>query len=211
MSTTLSKRTNSQAMRDAEAFRELFMSASERWMFAGSLRRKRPEVADIEHVVIPRFGDAPGTDLFATPERTNLLNARLDELVANGEMTKHIYGVTGYRWGERYRGVDFRGFNNEVFCATPDNWGPTLAIRTGPAEFSQRLVTGLLKQGRRNKDGQVWKCQPCTVCAPDRPRDHLCKGCQGTRLECVEPIPVPTEEMYFELCGIKYIEPERRA
>lgn len=135
----------------------------------------------------------------------------LDALVKGHEVSKHLYGTTGFRWGEKYRGVDFLGFNNEIFCADDVNFGATLAIRTGPADFSKRLVTGLLRNGRRNKDGQVWQCKPCTVCDPGGPLDHLCKGCDGTRLEPVEVIPAIGEREYFSLCGIEYIEPARRA
>lgn len=217
MSTTMSKRQLHEALADAMAFRDLFpREAYERWEFAGSIRRKKQHVADVEHVIIPAFGDVPGKDLFATPTRTNLLLTCLDGLVETSVASKHVYGGANgatWRWGEKYRGVDFRGFNHELFCADADNWGATLAIRTGPAEFSQRLVTGLLRQGRRNKDGKVWRCEPCEWCVvpavgadPDK-----CGKCDSTKLLPVEPIPVPDERAYFELCGMKYAEPEFRA
>lgn len=212
MSTTAQKRTFAQAMDDAEAFRDLFPTACyERWEFAGSLRRHRPDVADIEHICIPAFGEIDvGGGLFPQMEQVNLLWHHLDALVKRGTLAKHEYGGDGglNRWGQLYRGVDFRGFNNEVFCADESNFGATLAIRTGPADFSKRLVTGLLRLGRRNKDGKVWRCEPCPSCR-DR-RDNLCGMCQGTNLRPVKPIPAPDEWMYFQLAGVPFVEPERR-
>lgn len=186
MSTTTAKRTLAHALADAEAFKSLFdPSLYERWEFAGSLRRRKSEVGDVEHVIIPRFEG-----------ELNCLWHRLDELVKAGTLTKHIYGDQNApgllfaggspRWGEKYRGVDFRGFNHEIFTADLDNWGPTLAIRTGPWEFSKMLVTNLPRRGFVNEGGYV-------------------------KIESTgERISVPSEEEYFKLCGVKFLPPERR-
>jgi DNA polymerase/3'-5' exonuclease PolX len=210
MSATETKRPYAQALEDAEAFRALFPPATYvRWEIAGSLRRRKSEVGDVEHVVIPAFGDVErGDGLFSTRERTNLLWFHLDSLMrGTAGLEKHWYG-NGNRWGEKYRGVDYRGANHEIFIATVDNWGATLAIRTGPVEFSKRLVTGLLRNHRRNKDGQVWRCRDCpTVCPVGTEK---CPDCDGTGLIPVEAISVPTEELYFELSGIGFVPPERR-
>lgn len=157
MSTTTMKRSRAEALKDAEALRAMFPAdCYERWEFAGSLRRGRPEVGDVEHVIIPRAGQVRGDDLFAEPQTVNLLFHHLDALVKGGEVTKHIYGTTGFRWGEKYRGVDYRGFNHELFCADADNFGCIYTIRTGPAEFSQRLVTMMKQRGMyRQQDGYV--------------------------------------------------------
>lgn len=190
MSTTTARRPHAQALADAEAFRALFPpSTYERWEIAGSVRRRKPEVADVEHVVIPRFGDVQtGTGLFALPERTNLLWFHLDSLMRGmAGLEKHWYG-NGNRWGDKYRGVDFRGFNHEVFTADVANFGSVLLIRTGPADFSERMVTRLRNGGMyRQMDGYV---------------KHVASG---------EVVPVADEAAYFALLGMRYIEPERRA
>jgi DNA polymerase/3'-5' exonuclease PolX len=209
MSTTQQKRNLSHAIRDAELFRGMFDGCYESWTIAGSARRMQPYVGDIEHVVIPRFKDvATASDLFATPIRTNLLWHRIDRLVLDRTLNKHMYGTAGYRWGEKYRGVDFNGFNNEIFCADRDNLGSVLGIRTGPPEFSKSLVVALIGEGRRNKDGYVWRCNPCVEDAPDKHRN--CRNCQGTFLVPVERLSVPTEEMFFQLAGISWVVPELR-
>jgi hypothetical protein len=134
---------------------------------------------------------------------------RMDELAAKVQIVRHNYNGKP-RWGNKYRGCDFNTLGttalHEVFCADADNWGPTMAIRTGPGDFSRRLVSGLHRLGRRNHLGYVWRCERC-----DCPRNgDPCKLCDGTSLKPVEKISAPTEEGYFELCGIPFIPPEER-
>lgn len=174
MSATLAKRTLAAAEADAAAFRALFDDRCfARWEVAGSVRRRWNEVGDVEHVVIPTVGDvADSSSLFAAVRQVNLLLERLDELVRTYMVTKHVYGTnptTGepvHRWGQKYRGVDFRGFCHEIFSADADNWGPTLAIRTGPGTYSRMLVTALQRHGHVNDLGYVWN-----------KNDMTCAGC----------------------------------
>jgi DNA polymerase/3'-5' exonuclease PolX len=178
-------------MRDAEAFRDLFpITTYRRWEFAGSLRRKASEVGDIEHVVEPEWGNIErGGGLFALPERTNLLFFHLDSLMrGTAGLEKHWYG-NGNRWGEKYRGVDFRGFNNEMFLADADNFGAMLLIRTGPADYSQRVVDTFKRGGMyRQMDGYLM---------------HVGSG-QPVK------VPVPDEAKYLKLAGLPWAEPENR-
>jgi DNA polymerase/3'-5' exonuclease PolX len=191
---TGNKRSYEAALADARAFRDLFdmlpAPLYERWEFAGSLRRKRDQVGDVEHVIIPRFGDVTVEgDLFGGTKSANLVMHRLDELLKSGQVSKHLYGTTGFRWGDKNRGADFRGFNHELFMADGDNWGSKLAILTGPADFSKQLVTGLLRRERCNKDGYVWQCHAGEM----------------------QKLPVANERQYFLLAGMAWVEPEDRA
>lgn len=190
MATNEIKRTYAEAQRDAEAFLALFdTDCFTRWEFGGSLRRKRPDVSDIEHIILPATGDVPGSGLFSEPTAVNLLWHRLNELVASGMVTKHVYtdknGKETNRWGDKYRGVDFRGFNHEIFCADANNWGSVLTIRTGPWQFSKEMVTRLLRRGFKNEDGYLKKASG-------------------------EMIPCPDENTYFAFAGTAWIKPEDR-
>lgn len=198
------------ALSNAEELRALFTDIEgrgrfltcgtvyERWEFAGSLRRGKPEVGDIEHVVIPRTElVAPKADagLFGGEAhgaiRLNNVNDRLDELLEDGLIEKALYGETRTtRWGDKYRGFVFKGHRHEVFQCEGANWGPTLAIRTGPAEFSQRLVTQLKGCGLyRQHEGFV----------------RYATGRSASEIR-----PCPTEEEFFELCGVAWLEPGGR-
>jgi DNA polymerase/3'-5' exonuclease PolX len=205
MSTTATKRPLADARRDAQELRALLDITCERWTVAGSVRRCRPVVGDVEHVVQAKTGFV-SVGLFGEQRPVSLLLDRLDQLVAGGEVAKHVYSDGGVRWGERYRGVSFRGFAHELFIATPENYGPTLAIRTGPADFSKRLVTGLRMRGMRNHHGYVWECEPCRTCGRGN-----CPTCQGTGLVPKVQLSVQDERAYFALCGVGWREPEERA
>jgi hypothetical protein len=160
------KRPLARARDDAEAFRALFPSACYlRWEIAGSVRRGVSECGDVDHVVIPVFGEIPAAgDLFGRTERVNLLWFHLDALAKSGvEVRKHLYtihrkdGGTSVtpKWGDAQRGVEFRGAKHEVWTAGADNWGAQLAIRTGPGPFSKMLVNALQRNGYVNADGYV--------------------------------------------------------
>lgn len=201
MSTATTKRTLQTADADALAFRAHWpANAWESWTVAGSVRRRKHEVGDIEHVIIPRLGPAPGAppNLFSEPAPTvNLLWHHLDRLVAEYALARHIYPNSARRWGDRYRGIDYRGCNHEIFLADRDNLGAILAIRTGPADYSRYLVTRLRHQGYLQHAGYVRDLRPYDGRQPADP--------------AAQPIvPVPTEECYFQLCDLPWTEPQHR-
>ena len=93
---------------------------------AGSLRRGKASVGDIEIVALPRY-------------RAELL-ARLDMLVHRGEAAQAIYSDGKKRWGERYRGLNWRGMKAEIFIAEANNWGYLLWLRTGPGDANHYVM-----------------------------------------------------------------------
>ena len=245
MSTTSTKRELIDAKADAEAFRRLFDGTYAQWHVAGSVRRRAAYVGDVEHVVVPRLGSVvvPG-DLFGDRvEEVNLVLHRADELTRAGRsgpaLAKHVYPDGRHRWGVRYRGLSFRGFAHELFVADPDgsNLGPTLAIRTGPAEYSRMLVTQLQRRGHVNMGGYVLdkSAMSCTcgwsgadaacewrrgvmgsaiVKDPDGrdggPFGAVCPACGTSSGLTMRRVAVPTELEYLALCGVPWAEPEDR-
>jgi DNA polymerase/3'-5' exonuclease PolX len=212
MSTTSNRRHIESAKIDAIDLCNMFAGCYERWEIAGSIRRGKPEVGDVEHVVIPRYGQSAG-GLFGEPVRTNLLWQRLDDLMAadgvllDGQtlenigaddaafidpdvwrITRAVYGEPPkltHRWGEKYRGLCFREFKHEIFLADERNYGCILAIRTGPADFSRQLVSRLHSTQLRQQDGYL-------------------KYKDGTIYHC------PDEQAFFRACGVEWIEPAER-
>ena len=77
-------------------------------------------------------------------------------------------------------------------------WGGALAIRTGPAEFSQGLVALALRQGKHVADGYLIHGHPKTE-----------GGCpKGSR--CPLILPTLTEEAFFSALGLQWCEPRHR-
>jgi DNA polymerase (family 10) len=119
----------------AEAVLRQLQPYCDRIEIAGSLRRNREEVGDVELVCIPKQSEI----LF---------------FVQVLDQYEHVKGsATG-----KYIQVRFHGVQVDVFMATEDNWGYIFAIRTGNADFSKRIVgTWLPRYGYQCKDGYVWK------------------------------------------------------
>ena len=158
---------------------------------AGSVRREKTEVNDIEFVAIPdlrtprpRFGEKK-------PFKTDL-DRILDDMRRQGE-NEPIKGGDKYKqfWliqdGEKVIKID-------LFLVTPPaQWGVQMVIRTGPNKpennFSQWMVThksmgGALPDEYCVKDGAMWMGDVA--------------------------LSTPTEEDFFIRCGLKYMEPGER-
>ena len=121
----------------------------ERIEIAGSIRRQKPEVGDIEIVAIPK----PTFDLFGTP---GMEPHQLD-IVTWEDFGNMVKG------GHKYKQIELReGVNLDLFIVTPPaQWGIQFLIRTGSADFSHRFVThkgqgGLLPGYLRVQDGAIW-------------------------------------------------------
>ncbi len=119
---------------------------------AGSLRRNRPEVGDIEIVAIPK----PWQDMFGEefPLTTDHALNHVDYeqfgvLTANGNKLKKI---------QLHEGIQV-----DLFIVTPPaQWGVIFLLRTGPEDYSHNLVTkkefgGKLPSFLRVEGGAIWK------------------------------------------------------
>lgn len=119
----------------ADKIMALLQPYCERIEIAGSIRRKKSEVKDIEIVLIPRVRDLP------------LLKIQIDKWKKNKGNFPCLYTQ---RWLPEGIGLD-------LFVATPDNWGLQYAIRTGPANYSHHvLAMGWSKKGYHSKGGILY-------------------------------------------------------
>jgi DNA polymerase/3'-5' exonuclease PolX len=148
----------------AERIAGELLAVCDRLEIAGSIRRRRPDVGDIELVVIPRYAatlipDVPGVSLLELELNTWVLQGRLLSAGPNKGAALKKYFIPS---------LDYT-FKLEINISSPDRWPVELAIKTGSAEFSHRLVTprnkktstgayGLLPSHCRIGDGwQVWE------------------------------------------------------
>lgn len=176
------------AFLDAMAYAQLLVQRLgvhfERLEIAGSLRRKRAMVGDIELVGILK---EEKRGLFGMVERKPV-----------SMVIDHMYAM-GYKplkAGDKYvqfapspMSVDKRGLNVDLFICTPENWGGILMIRTGSAAFSRKMMTraslgGWCPDDMRFMDGKLW-------------RDGVA-------------IDVPEEADLFREMGLAYVRPEER-
>lgn len=139
-----------QALVQARALVDLLAPHCLRIEVAGSIRRQQPEVGDIEIVLLPRTVErvVPGQGgLFDEGPRTELVSCaweELDRLTAAGRLPAPSKGGGKYRC---YPATETT-LQVDVFqVLDPRAWGPILAIRTGPADWS-RLAAGVLLRKR---------------------------------------------------------------
>lgn len=171
----------------AEDLKALLAPTCERVAIAGSVRRRRETVKDIELVVIPRY--QASMNLFGEGEkRTDLLSMVIDAYM-------NIDGIFSKRMNTAGRPIGYGPLNKylvhvptglavDIFTATPENWGMAMVVRTGPKELNVRMMQRFRELGMEG--GVYWV-------------KHV-----------IEEIPVPDEETVFRLLQWPYVRPEAR-
>lgn len=128
---------------------------SERIEIAGSIRRLKPDVGDIELVAIPKT--TPILDLFNQQigETSMLYDRKLMESL----------GIV-QKFGKRQCQVAlYQDVQLDLFIVLPPaQWPVIFTIRTGPPDFSKWIVTprnkgGALPNGWRSENGRIWDGQ----------------------------------------------------
>jgi len=132
------------ALAIAEQCRAALVPYCDRIEIAGSIRRRKPQVKDIELVAIPR---RIPTGLFG------------DELVTDPRFCAVVNqwpAIKGRPEGKYTQRQLPDGILLDLFRANVDNWGLIFAIRTGSAAFSHHvLATGWVRAGYRSVDGRL--------------------------------------------------------
>ncbi len=169
----------------AERLVAMLSPACSRIEIAGSLRRGRAEVKDIEIVCVPLVG-AEDRDLFGEPSGTDRLRPRVDELVRAGTLSWRVNASA--EPGRRFYALRIEDMISlDLFAVLPPaQWGAIFAIRTGPAEYSQAAVTRCKSRGLRCVDG------------------HLERVSDGSFVR------TPEERDFFRECGVPFVPPEKR-
>ncbi len=163
----------------------------DRFIFAGSLRRMKPEVGDIELVYVPRIELLPDPDdLLGNQIPTNLFDRQLDNMLAVGSLTKRVGEKGGTSWGPSNKLAVHRasGIGIDFFCANPRNFWTFLVCRTGSMESNTRICMAAEKRG--------WKWNPY-------------RGFEDRRTEELLFVPQSEEEL-FQYVGLPYLKPIAR-
>lgn len=160
----------------ARAISELLIArlrpACERIIVAGSIRRGKPEVGDIEIVCIPKVHVQPTLDMFGEQSGTitrDALKIVISEWVENANN-----GLRCLKGGDRYMQFALpQGINLDLFIVRPPaQWGVIATIRTGPADYSHWLVTkrqygGALPSHMMVRDGALYYADGTLIPTPE--------------------------------------------
>jgi DNA polymerase/3'-5' exonuclease PolX len=119
----------------AEAVKAQLAPFCDRIEIAGSIRRKKPEVGDIEIVCVPKPSEI------------------LSFIQTAESLGEKVKGDPGGRYAQI---VLLEGISLDLFIARQENYGLILAIRTGSADFSHKyLACGWVKHGYKSVDGML--------------------------------------------------------
>lgn len=162
---------------------------------AGSIRRQRPTVGDIEILFIPKL--APDRRTLFTAllggevEMIDLAAKVLDSLLLDGYLTKRLNSNGSAMWGDKNKlAVHYAsGIPVDFFSTTPENWFVSLVIRTGGKLTNIALASAAKRQGL--------KLHPYG--------DGFTNRRTGQRIHCA------SEKDVFRVAGVPYREPKDRA
>lgn len=174
-------------------------SSCEKIMIAGSVRREKETIGDLEIVAMPREHDAK--DLFGESVDTGrtYLDVALEQL--------HEVVLLGWTLDKRKQGKKLKklrhtstGFLCDLFIVTEKRaWGSHVAVRTGPHPFSIHMM-------KRAKELKMFFADGFLL------HNHLPQGknyCPDG-VNCNRIIPLPNEADVFEALKINYMYPRER-
>jgi DNA polymerase/3'-5' exonuclease PolX len=162
----------------------------ERVCIAGSLRRAKAEVGDIEILYVPRIGQMrrPGS-LF--PESGSMADELLEQWLTAGVLTKRRNKNGKTAWGplNKLARHAASGVNVDLFATTRERWFVSLVVRTGSADMNTQLAASALRRGLKL---------------------HVGVNAAIERTATGEQILPQSEREVFELCGVPYRDPQDR-
>jgi len=171
----------------AEDLRARLDPTCERIEIAGSIRRGRPWVGDVELLCIPR-AELIRNVLGEVVGETSYLEWALLEFLDSGLLAKrrNVKGSEVYGPKNKLLTHVPTGVNLDVFTADARNWGMALLVRTGSAEFNVKVMSRFRALGGKG---------------------HAYGGVtigEGQR-------PCPDEADVFRLLAWGWVDPEARA
>jgi DNA polymerase/3'-5' exonuclease PolX len=170
--------------------------ACSRIMVAGSLRRRKAEVGDVEILYIPNIVQLPDPgDFFGKKTPTNAGDVALNACLTVGLITKRLNVKEHQTWGPNNKLATHApsGVPVDLFTATPENWWNLVVARTGGMRSNIQICEGAIRGG--------WKWNPYgegfSRPNPERNGYSLIK-------------PMHCEEEVFHFAGLEYHDPWER-
>lgn len=156
---------------------------------AGSLRRRREEVGDVEIVYVPQVELVRGGWFDVDTKPVNRVNEVLERLLAKNILEKRQNVRGSEMWGDSNKLARHvaSGVPVDLFRATPSNWFNYLVCRTGNAANNIAIAEAAAAKG--------WRWMPYG---------------EGFRDQRGEVVRVNSEREVFTLAGLKYLNPWER-
>lgn len=179
-----------EALIVAETLMRVLEHRAERVIIAGSIRRRKEMVGDIELLYIPRYENCQ-LDLLSEGQ-VNVTDECIDELIACGQLAKRRNVKSSEMWGKKNKlAVHLpTGIPVDLFATDTDSWWNYLVCRTGPAEVNMKIAQAAREKG--------WQWSPCGTGFRHNSGHHYAMH------------PVASEREVFEFVGLPYCEPWER-
>lgn len=180
------KYPHADAMKVATALAARLGPMAQTIAIAGSLRRRRPLVGDIEILYVPRLL----ADLLGQPTES-MVDLELAAMLKAGQLARRLSIDGSSTWGQNIKLAEHldTGIPVDFFATTAAAWFNTLVVRTGPKESNIAVATAARRKG------WLWHTGPYDAGFTDR---------QG------QLVPVHSEADVFRLVGLPYRPPEAR-
>lgn len=169
---------------------------------AGSVRRQKSEVKDIELICLPRYMDLVHSDLFGAKTVERVISENFVGIIQ--KLGKVVKGKPD----GRYMQIELRErINLDLFMPEPDDYYRQYAIRTGSADYAARTIAAAWKRKGWCGSDQGLRLQ--ADCVEHKQADGKSKWV------CVNPgaerPPVwNSEQEFFEWLSVAYIMPKLR-
>jgi len=127
-----------RAEKIAEELKTLLTPACERIVIAGSIRRRKPEVGDIELLVIPRY--VAGVDQ---------LDREIGALVIQRVLSFRLNKRGSRTYGPKNKLMVHlpSGIGVDIFSTDEECWPVSLVVRTGGETTNKRIAMAAIRKG----------------------------------------------------------------
>jgi len=127
----------------AEELQRYLSWGCERIVIAGSIRRQKPEVKDIELLCVPAFGGIVG--------EVNKLDEAIVDMLMSGHLSYRLNKRGQRTYGDKNKFMVHKpsGIGVDIFCTDKENWGMALFIRTGPKELNIKAMKRFMELGMK--------------------------------------------------------------
>lgn len=178
-----------------------------RCIIAGSIRRQKDEVKDIEIVCIPKSAEVEDKNLFGEViGKRTVIHPEFERIIrAAGTILKGKF-VGRYMQLETRHMIESvqHTINLDLFMPRPHDYFRQLAIRTGSSEYSHRYIANAwVKKGWCGANGDLYLQRDCMKV----------EGKWVLREDVKNPHRPPAwqnEEEFFKWLMVPYLEPKYR-
>lgn len=186
------KYPRAEALAVAKALCDALIPHCRQLVVAGSLRRRKAEVGDVEILYIPKFAKGPPIELFGEPPMVNETEFAIGQLLVSGTLKKRPNKGGVFTWGPENKLAIHQpsGIPVDLFATDDKRWWNALVCRTGGKQNNLLITTTAQRKG--------WSFEA-----------YGC-GFRGLGINAGKHHETSSERDVFEFLGLQYKEPWER-